>query len=405
VDHLSLDSGRGATGGNIENQGDLLIRHSTLFSGWATVDGGGIHNTGTLTVIDSTFQGNGTDRHGGTIYNEGTVAFINSTIGRSRAHASGGGIHNATGIVTVINSTIAESRADANGLGSGDGGGIWTAGDPAAKTFLYNTLVVGNDAGFINFQHDSDIAGKNLEPGSSNNLISDPMSADGLTEGVEGNLLGDGNGNLLGIFSFVDYPPAPGGGDTPTYRPLPGSRAIDAGNNAVATTLGNDRIPGTGDTNETTLVTDQRGAPFLRSFGPAVDIGAVEYQTIPAALLVVTTTADHVDYADADVSLREAINSAVGSAGDNTITFGGPVFTDATPDTIALEHGQLWVFDPSSLTIRGTGSELLSIDAQDQSRVIYFEAFYGELHVEKSRSPGDDPRITAQEFNSVTGMS
>lgn len=93
------------------------------------------------------------------------------------------------------------------------------------------------------------------------------------------------------------------------------------------------------------------------------------FTTLEAPSLVVTTTADVVDATDGQTSLREALDFANSTAGADIITFGGPVFTDATPDTIALSLGQLSVTD--SVTISGTGAGSLTIDGDGSSRVFY----------------------------------
>ncbi|UBF28134.1 DUF4347 domain-containing protein [Kovacikia minuta CCNUW1] len=59
------------------------------------------------------------------------------------------------------------------------------------------------------------------------------------------------------------------------------------------------------------------------------------------------------------ISLREAVQAANNTAGADTITFGGPTFTDATPDTITLIDGVLAISD--DLTIQGTGASNLVV--------------------------------------------
>ncbi|MFN6534840.1 MAG: choice-of-anchor Q domain-containing protein [Nostoc sp. EkiNYC01] len=69
-------------------------------------------------------------------------------------------------------------------------------------------------------------------------------------------------------------------------------------------------------------------------------------------------------------SLRQAILNANANAGADTITFAGSTFTDSTPDTITLTSGQLSVTD--SVTITGTGANLLTINGNNASRVFEF---------------------------------
>jgi CSLREA domain-containing protein len=187
-----------------------------------------------------------------------------------------------------------------------------------------------------------------------------------------GNLVGSPTAPIDPVLGFLDV----SGGSTGTHILLPGSPAIDAGNPLLAVGPGPDGIPKNSD--DEALTTDQRGGPFARVSGASIDMGAYERQTLDPALFVITTTADTSDYSDGEVSLREAINSANGGVGDDTLTFGGPVFSDSTADTIALELGQLSITGSDSLTIISPGFRMVSIDAQQRSRVMYFND-YGDL--------------------------
>jgi hypothetical protein len=77
--------------------------------------------------------------------------------------------------------------------------------------------------------------------------------------------------NRIGVDPLlVGATPANNGGPTPTFGLQPTSPALDAGSNAQAL-----------DANGQPLTADQRGAPFVRVFGPAVDLGALEIQPPP----------------------------------------------------------------------------------------------------------------------------
>ncbi|MCC5625974.1 DUF4347 domain-containing protein, partial [Nostoc sp. CHAB 5715] len=65
-------------------------------------------------------------------------------------------------------------------------------------------------------------------------------------------------------------------------------------------------------------------------------------------------------------TLREAINLANATAGDDAIAFGG-IFTDTTPDTITLTSGQLTITD--DLSIFGTGTSKLTVNGKNASTV------------------------------------
>ena len=81
--------------------------------------------------------------------------------------------------------------------------------------------------------------------------------------------MGDGLGSVLPLANILDPILDDNGGPTLTHALIAGSPAIDAGDPAIAF-----------DANDF----DQRGAPFVRVDGAAIDIGAVESQCSPADL-------------------------------------------------------------------------------------------------------------------------
>ncbi|MEJ7684499.1 MAG: choice-of-anchor Q domain-containing protein [Segetibacter sp.] len=143
------------------------------------------------------------------------------------------------------------------------------------------------------------------------------------------------------------------GGTTRTHALLAGSPALDAGSNTLAANL----------------ITDQRGASFRRISNGTVDIGAFEAVIIKS--LTVTKTADTNDgVCDGDCSLREAIAVANNSPSDEVIQFDATVFASA--QTITLTLGQLTIANNSYVTINGTGANRLTITANYNSGVFYF---------------------------------
>ena len=154
-------------------------------------------------MTNSTFSGN---------YNNGPGA--------------GGGILNANAsTLTLTNSTL-------SGNSSLQGGGIFNV----STLTINNTIVAHSTGGDIFSTHTIS---------SSNNLIQDGSG------GLTGTITGD---PLLG-------PLQNNGGPTQTMAPLPGSPAIDAGNNRLIP-------PG--------VTTDQRGTGFPRIVNGTVNIGAFE---------------------------------------------------------------------------------------------------------------------------------
>jgi hypothetical protein len=156
------------------------------------------------------------------VVNSGVTASISGlTIrhGNAGNGDSGGGIAN-NGTLTVTNSTISGNSSD-------NGGGLLNSGGTVTVT---NTIVAGNSGG--------DITGAYT---GSHNLI--------------------GGTPLLGTLGSY-------GGPTPTIPLLPGSPAIDAGDDATCAQTGSGKVNGL----------DQRG--ITRPQGAHCDIGAFEYQVV-----------------------------------------------------------------------------------------------------------------------------
>ncbi len=105
-----------------------------------------------------------------------------------------------------------------------------------------------------------------------------------------------------------------------------------------------------------------------------MEVSLVFTETTRQAYAGVLTTFAVNDTGDTDdgdpnngiTTLREAINLANATAGDDTITFGG-IFTDETPDTITLTSGLLTITD--DVTILGTGVSNLTVSGNNASTV------------------------------------
>jgi hypothetical protein len=182
---------------------------SCTLSGNFAVDGGGIANTGTLSVTGCTLSGNSA-ADGGGIVNEGTLTVTGCTLSGNSAF-TGGGIDN----LATLN--------------------------------LDSSIVAGNNA-----PTDADIRGTVTSQGF--NLVQSPGSSTGYVSTDQLNV--DPLLSKLGNY----------GGPTQTFALLPGSPAIDRGDDSLNT-------PG---------ANDQRGQP--RSFGGHVDSGAFESQGFTIAV-------------------------------------------------------------------------------------------------------------------------
>ena len=120
---------------------------------------------------------------------------------------------------------------------------------------MFNSIVAGNTdsvGGVVD-----DVYGGTFEASSSSNLVG--AAAITIFPGGTGNQVGDINSPLVvGLASLDDY-----GGPTLTHALLPGSLAINAGDDSFLP-VGTDF--------------DQRGTDFDRVLGSALDIGAIEAQ-------------------------------------------------------------------------------------------------------------------------------
>ncbi|MFN2577805.1 MAG: choice-of-anchor Q domain-containing protein [Pyrinomonadaceae bacterium] len=191
-------------------------------------NGGGLLNTGTGTIAFNavTFSGNSADNGGAIATTAGTIVINNSTISGNTGTTNGGGIYVNGGTVSLLNDTITNNTATV-----GQGGGV---NRTAGTVNVRNTIIAGNAAA-----SNANVAGTINDQG--NNILS-------------------GNPLLAAL--------ANNGGPTMTHALLPGSPALDAGDNTAAGAL----------------VTDQRGNTFGRFRDAAndadttqtVDIGSFE---------------------------------------------------------------------------------------------------------------------------------
>jgi predicted outer membrane repeat protein len=214
-------------GGAIWNAGALTVANSTFTGNSATNFGGAIYNQGSLNVTGSLFSGNSVSQvgSGGAIYNysNSTMAVANTTFTGNTA-SSGGAILNYSGTLTITNSTISGNSASSYA----GKGGINNVGTYTVK----NSIFANNSGGNCSPSWTGD---------STGNLYDDYSCTPPGSTYSTSPLLGP-----LGNY----------GGNTQTIPLLPGSPAIDAGDNAACP------------------ATDQRGVS--RPQGAGCDTGAFE---------------------------------------------------------------------------------------------------------------------------------
>jgi hypothetical protein len=247
----------------------VSLSHLSITNGDMNDQGGGIKNSGTLTLTNCTISGNTSESaSGGGIANSGTLTLTNCTIASNTLIGSGGGgggiSNSGTGTLTLSNCTIASNTTAGYQLNGGD---IENAG----KLSPTNCTISGNSAdgngGGIDNANGSLTARNTIIAGNYRFIYSSGPDLNGVLTSLGHNLIGDDSGasgfmaSDLRNVSPLLAPLGSYGGPTKTQALLPGSPAIDAGDDAVTT-----------GTNA--LTTDQRG--YARKSGSHVDIGAYE---------------------------------------------------------------------------------------------------------------------------------
>ncbi len=304
---VSGNSTTGLGGGIYHGSGTLTLTNSTVSANSSTgvAGGGGIINYGTTTLTNSTVSGNTAGSgpgsgFGGGIVNYGNTTLTSSTVSGNSTAGAGGGIFNSSGMttatVTVTNGTISGNAAGASG-----GGGVFNLN---AILTLTNSTVSGNST--------TGLGGGILASGAEdirNTIVAGngPPGADcsGAITSAGHNLDGDGSCGLTGPGDLSNADPMLGslannGGPTRTYALLPGSPAIDAGDNVGCP------------------LTDQRGA--ARPLGSACDIGAYEFGDADADGM-----ADASDPNDDNDMLLDTTEAACGS---------NPLFSSSLPERL-----------------------------------------------------------------------
>ncbi|HKE46713.1 MAG TPA: choice-of-anchor Q domain-containing protein, partial [Rhodanobacteraceae bacterium] len=238
VSHNSCTSTTSFAGGGALGSALLTLDRSTVADNIASsVEsysiGGGIAVLGDSTVTASTISGNRADRGGGVFFIRTTMS--NSTVSGNAAYGKGGGAYGL--YLSMSNSTVASNANTTNDEPAA--GGIFVR----SSASLQSTIVFGNTMDATPY----DFGGLATLLIGANNLIGTSTIIPPLDTITDDPLLG---------------PLADNGGPTLTHALLPGSPAIDRGNDA------------------SDLAGDQRGEGFLRVSGDAADIGAFEVQAV-----------------------------------------------------------------------------------------------------------------------------
>jgi predicted outer membrane repeat protein len=342
-----------------------------------TDGGGGLVNNGTLTIINSVFSANTVDnQYGGAILNNsaGNLTITGSTFSNNSAF-SGGAIANYNQL-TVRNSTFTGN----GGAGTDSGGAIYTTGFSGTlaqtitnSTFSGNTANIGgavwssrthtitNSTFSGNVANYSDSGGAVWQDAELLNFANNIManSSGGDCDAVSAGNIGTNINNLVEQTNFcvpaLSVDPSLGslannGGPNQTFSLLPGSAAINAGDNSIC-----DDNPGPNNL-------DQRG--IARPNGDNCDLGAYEHQDTGGPS-VTAFTASNATSLNIPITTFTALDDGVITA--YLIT------ESATPPTIGNPN---WTASaPSNFTVANAGNHTLYPWAKDDAGNI--SAVYG----------------------------
>jgi CSLREA domain-containing protein len=359
----------GGSGGGIYNSGSLTIHTSRIVansagaSGSGAGSGGGIANDGVLKLYDSLVADNwttgGESFHigGGITNGKGGEALISgSTIARNHTNSGGGGIANiAGGSLLVTNSTVSgnssRSGAEYGGLEASAGivNGLARQDFPGGVVTLLNVTISGNFGGGLynrgeihvantiiagNFAPEAEVSCRNLGIFTSlgHNIFDDKSACP--NNGTTDQIVAQGS-----VFTTMLGPLADNGSPTPTHALLPGSVAIDAGEDAVCADAAVGGI-------------DQRGV--IRPQGAHCDIGAYERLESSACSYPELVAGD-------EATLRQAIECLnVAPSGAYTLTI--------TAD-IVYSQPMFRLNNPALTSVLIAGNEHM-LDASGHGRVL-----------------------------------
>ncbi len=340
----TISGGSAAIGGGILSFGTVTLSGSIISGNQATGHGAGIANDGTLTIISSTIRGNTAGNYGGGLWNGGALTISNSTISGNQSTGSGGGGIYSAGSATISNSTVSGNQATTS-----IGGGIFNHGTMA----ITNSTISGNSAASV---------GDGLYGGTGsvtliNNIVTGNGTSDcyGLGITLSGPNLGCG-GSVTGNANLGSF-------NGSTYPLLPGSAALDSGNNAICAAspvnnldqIGNAR-PVDGDGNGTATC----------------DLGAVEEQvSVPPDVSISPASANTAEGGSTAVTLTRSYSSANALTVSLNVTASGATTSDYTLSGGAIS-GQ-------------TGSVTASIPA-NQTSVNVTLSVTDDIHAEADES-------------------
>ena len=359
------------------------------------VNGGAILSEGNLTVDNMVFKGHAVSGSGGAVYQEGGSLSVNNCYFSANTAGQNGGaiaVMNAPLFVASAgfeaNTGILSGGAVYHAPGTGEGRPLYEGHDLLIRnSSLYGNLAAsgagiylagGNGRG-VNLtlvQQDAPVSTAGDGSFTIANSLVENTGADwpALTDTVilEGNNLVD-SFDALGLGEPGYY-----GGVSPTFPILPGSPALDAGDDSLAAGRDQRGLARISDIKE-----DADGAR-------TVDLGAFEVQLYKVSALQIrgsatggvddqgfgnpfdpSDDADSIASADVFKQLTDTNKADIGDAvGANNAAGGGAIlFSEKIlPGTIFLKGSELEV--RQDLAIYGPGANLLTINGDGRSRIL-----------------------------------
>ena len=241
-------------------------------------------NSGPVTIDGSYFHRNVADGHGGALFvsRAESLSITRSTFASNEAGADG--FRNGGALYVVLSGASLVENVTFSGNTADNSAAIFASGNDSFR--LSHSTVVDSVVPFTSSSAvraegaviDHSVIARTGTPsaavvgfrfdtvGYDVEMHPSIVVTHSLIGRVEGGLVDRENGNRVGGMGSLLLLPRLGplamnGGPTPTHAPLPGSLALDAGDPAYVAEPG---------------ATDQRGEPYARVVGDAIDLGAYE---------------------------------------------------------------------------------------------------------------------------------
>jgi hypothetical protein len=285
--------------------------------------------TPTLSISNTAISNNHADFAGGLLIISGDVTINNTAISENSSEDVGGIVNSAVGNLTLINTTVNNNsinntsspagiltQGPTNIINSTIANNLGTAIQSHGETNIINSTIAGNIAYGVRHYSNTLILKNSI---IANNWRDCTLETGGVIGENHNNLIEE---NFCGIASLDSDPNlgplANNGGSTWTMELLPGSPAIDAGNDTTC-----ESAP--------VISTSQNGV--IRPQGSHCDIGAFEYSTsLPDLIITNVTISPTVPLPNQTFEISITIKNQGGIGSANTIY--RDVYINRDPSTL-----------------------------------------------------------------------